>query len=94
MKLHRYGKYIFYMAFISCIALLSINFINDYCNRIEEKTSRIIIKSTEKEYVPNNKVHTENREIRVVLPVTNGKSGVQLLPVPDDNSPIIVRPLS
>jgi hypothetical protein len=82
------------MAFISCIALLSINFINDYCDKIEEKTSRIIIKSTENQYIPDNRVHTENKEIRVAVPVTNGKSGVQLLPVPDANSPIIVRPLS
>lgn len=94
MKLTRYGKYIFYMTFISCIALLSINFINDYYNKIEEKTNRIIMKSIEKEYTPDNKVHTENNEIRVTVPVTNGKSGVQLLPIPDANSPIIVRPLS
>ena len=94
MKLKRYGKHIFYMAFISCIALLSFKFINDYYNKIEENTSRIIIKSIEKEYVPDNKAHTENKEIRVAVPVMNGKSGVQLLPVPDANSPIIVRPLS
>lgn len=82
------------MVFISCIALLSINFINNDSNRIEDKTSRIIIKSTEKEYVPDSKEHTENGGIRVSTPVTNGKSRVQPLPIPNANSPIIVSPLS
>ena len=93
MKLKHCGKYILYMVFISCIVLLSINFTNNDSNGIEDKTSRIIIKSTEKEYVPDIKEHTENGGIRASTPITNGKSGVRLLPIPDANSPIIVTPL-
>ena len=88
------GKYILYMVFISCIALLSINLTNSDSKRSENKPSRIIIKSIEKEYVPDNKEHTENGGIRASTPVTNGKSGVQPLPIPDANSPIIFSPLS
>jgi len=94
LKLKHFRKYILYMVFISCIALLSINFTNNDSNRIEDKTSRIIIKSTEKGYVPDIKGHTENAGIRASTPITNGKSGIQLLPIPDANSPIIVTPLS
>ena len=93
MKLRHLRKYILYMVFISCIALLSINFTNNGINRIKDKTSRIIIKMIKKEYVPDSKEHNENGGIRTSTPVTNGKSGVQLLPIPDANSPIIVTPL-
>ena len=93
MKLKNCRKYILYIVFFSWIALLSINFTNKDVNRIEDKTSRIIIKSTEKEYDPDIKEHTENVGIRASTTVTNGKSGVQLLPIPDINSIIIVTPL-
>lgn len=78
------------MSFISCIALLPINLTNSDGNIIKDKPSRIIIKSIEKEYVPNNKKQSENGGVRVSP--TTVKSGVQL-PVPDPNSPIILSPL-
>ena len=94
MKLRNCGKYIFHMIFISFIALLSINFIDSSINRSEDKQSRIIIKSIENQYVPKGNGRNENNGVRVSTPVINGKSCMQLLPVPDANSPIIFSPLS
>ncbi|MBU3145968.1 hypothetical protein [Clostridium sp. CF012] len=74
MKLRHPRKYILYMVFICCIALLSINFTNNGVNRIEDKTSRIIIKTIEKEYGPDSKDHNENGGIRTSTPVTNGNT--------------------
>jgi len=86
-------KYILYMCFISFLTLLPINLINSDGNRIETKPNRIIMKSNVREHVPYSKENTENGEIRVSPPVTNGKSVVQLLPIPDANSTIILIPL-
>lgn len=82
------------MGLISYIALLPINLTNSAGNIVEDKPNRIIMKTVEKEYIPYGKEHIENGEIRVSPSVTNGKSGVQLLPIPDPNLPIILIPLS
>jgi hypothetical protein len=83
------------MAFISCIALLSINLTNRDGSKIEDKSSRIIIKSTEKGYIPDIKEPANDEGTRVAIPTINGKSEspVQLLPVPDVNAPIVISPL-
>jgi hypothetical protein len=84
------------MAFISCIALLSINLPNRDGSKIEDRSSRIIIKSTEKGYIPDIKESPNDEGIRVVIPAINGESEspVQLLPVPDVSAPIVISPLS
>ncbi|MGK0468980.1 MAG: hypothetical protein ACJAX4_004329 [Clostridium sp.] len=81
---------------MSCIALLSINFPNRDGSKIEDRSSRIIIKSTEKGYIPDIKESSNDEGIRVVIPAINGESEfpVQLLPVPDVNAPIVINPLS
>lgn len=94
MKLKHCSKYILYIAFISCITLLSINLTNRDGNLIENKHSRIIIKSIENAYVPVSKGSPNKEAIRGITPETNGKSIVQPLPVPDTNAPIIISPLS
>lgn len=77
------------MAFISCITVLSINLTNSDFNKIPDRTTRIIIKSAQKEIVPNNKKATEYGEIRRSI----GESGVRLPPIPNINSPITFCPL-
>ena len=96
MKLKHHSKHILFMAFIICIALLSINLTNRDGSKIEDKSSRIIIKSTEKGYIPDINEPANAEGTRVTIPVTNGKSKspVQPLPVPDANAPIIIRPLT
>lgn len=79
------------MVSISCITLLPINLTNSDANRIDTKTTRIIIKSTEKKNIPDSNVYGG---VRASLQGSNGKSGIQLLPVPDANSPIILIPLT
>jgi hypothetical protein len=96
LKLKHHGKYILFMAFISCIALVSINLTNRDGSKIEDKSSRIIIKSTEKGYISDIKELANDEGTRVAIPATNGKSKspVQPLPVPDTNAPIIISPLT
>ncbi|MGV8982358.1 hypothetical protein [Clostridium sp.] len=96
MKLKHRSKYILFMAFFSCIALLSINLTNRNGSKIEDKSSRIIIKSIEKRYIPDIKAPANDEGTRVTIPATDGKSKspVQPLPVPDANAPIVISPLS
>lgn len=82
------------MAFISCIALLSIDLTNRDGSKIKDKSSRIIIKSTEKGDIPDIKEPTNGEGTRVTIPATNDNSPVQSLPVPNTNVPIVISPLS
>lgn len=93
LKLKHRSKYILFMAFFSCIALLSINFTNRVDSKIEDKSSRIIIKSTEKGYIPDIKAPANDEGTRVIID-GKSKSPVQPLPVPDANAPIVISPLS
>lgn len=96
MKLKQYSRYILFMVFIGCMALLGINLTNRDGSQIEDKSSRIIIKSTEKEHISDIKESAKEEGTRVAIPATNGKSKslVQPLPVPDPDSPIAINPLS
>jgi hypothetical protein len=93
LKLKNCHKYIFYVIFISFIALLYINLTNSDINISEENPSRIIIKSIEKKYTPEIKGPAESSGIRAATPAVNDKLGILLLPIPDANSPIIFSPL-
>lgn len=90
----QYGKYIIYMTIISFVALLSIKLTNNANNKIEDKPSRIIVKSPKNENNLYSKEIRNNEGFRVTVPAANGKSLVQPLPVPDTNLPIIFTPLS
>lgn len=79
------------MIVISCITLLSIKATNN--NDINDK-SRFIIKSTEKAYIAASKEKGSNGGIRASSSSQSGNSEVQLLPIPDTSSHIIITPLS
>jgi len=89
LKFNSSGKYIGFLIIISFITLVSIKLTNS--NNIEHKP-RVFIESIEKAYISNSKDDVRNEGVRV--PITNGNSGVQLLPIPATNSPIIITPLS
>lgn len=93
MKLKRYSKWILFIAFISCTALLSTNLVNTSGSQIENKQRRIIIESPNKAYVPESNESTMDKGTRVTEPSTNStsKSPVEPLPVPDANAPIIIN---
>ncbi|WP_160691675.1 hypothetical protein [Clostridium sp. C2-6-12] len=87
-------KYIIFMACISCVALLSIELANRDFSNIKDKSSRIIIKSTEMGDIPDIKELTNDERTRVTIPATNDNAPVQSLPVPNTNVPIVISPLS
>jgi hypothetical protein len=95
LRLKHRSKYILFMAFISCIVLLSINLNNSDGRKIKDESSRIIIQSTENGYIQEIKESVNDEGTRVTVPATNGKSEspVQPLPEADANDPIVIIPL-
>lgn len=91
MKLKHNGKYIFFITLIGCVALLSINLTNRDTNKMEEGLSRIIIKPSEVQLLPDTAETTEDGGTPVAI--TNDSTGVQTMPIPDANAPIIINPL-
>jgi hypothetical protein len=92
----KHNKYVLFMTFVTCIALLSNKLTSRDGNKIEDKPSRIIIKSTEKEYIQENRYDVSDEGTRATTSTANGTSKfkVEPLPVPDANSPIVLSPLS
>jgi hypothetical protein len=96
LKLKPYDKYLGCVAAAACITLLYTNLSNiggNNSSTVEDKPSRIVIESTEKNSVTDDNVLTSNEETRKSVPVADSTSEVQPLPVPDTNSQIIVTPL-
>jgi hypothetical protein len=91
LKLKPYGKYIFFHTFIACTVLLSVNVTNRDDNKLQVKSSRIIIKSYEVEPIPNTTQTTKDEGTPEII--TNDSLAVQTLPIPNTNVTIIVNPL-
>jgi hypothetical protein len=88
LKLKHFG-YLGFLIIISCISLIPLKLANS--NNISEYKPRVLIKSTEKHYIPKGTEDALLEGVRV--PMTTGTSGVQILPIPSSNSPIIITPL-
>lgn len=86
------NKCIIYVSIFVCLILLSVTLINRDDNRREFKSTNIIMKSVQNNYISYTKEQKDNEGIREVTPKIE-KSGFQTLPVPDINKQIIVTPL-
>lgn len=89
VKLKKYSKYI---AIISFVGILSINFVNNNVQKVEDKSAKVIIKSNEKK--DKSEISKNNEGNKVSVAFQSSESEVKELPVPNPNSTIIVSPLS